>query len=118
MCGVRYPCLGCDSFLLPLSVVPQFQRVYDVLPKHVTACADRCHRIKIHVGHPDAQCCILLKESLSGVYFFAEASANGTPDAELNETYDEREGGNHDKQRHRRVGMNDVFYRDACGYCE
>lgn len=94
-------------------ILPQFQRIDDVLPQHVASSTNRRNRVQIHIGYPDAQRCILLKQRLSCIYLFAHTATDGTTDTKLYEAKLEGGNRNHQQQYQRGTAMHDILYRDT-----
>ena len=67
------------------TILPQLHRVHDVLPEHVTTGSYRSYGVQIGVGHPDREGGVLLEETLSGIKFVAEVTADAAANQEERE---------------------------------
>ena len=103
---------------MQFSVFVELERVHDILPQHVTACAHRCHGMEIGVGHPDGEGGILLEHGLATANLIAQMLANGTAHQEQGETEDETHHGYHEQYRQGGIGMHDVAHGDTRGDTE
>ena len=95
------------------SVLPEFEGVDDVLPQHVAASANGCHRIQIGIRHPDAEGGILLEGCLTGIDLFAQMAPYTTTDEEEHEAEYQTEQGYHNQQRESCLAMDDVTHGDT-----
>ena len=92
---------------------PEFDRVNDVLPKHITACAHRGDRIKIGVSHPDTKGRILLEKGLPTIYLIPQMTADAAPHQKEDETKDETHRGNHEQHSQSGFAMHDISHSDT-----
>ena len=92
---------------------PEFDRVDDVLPKHITACTYRGHRIKIGVGHPDGEGSILLEGGLTTVNLLTKMTTHAAANKKENETEYKAEQGNHEHQRETCFAVDNVTNGDT-----
>ncbi len=74
------------SVLYMTAVFPNLYRIDDILPEHITAGADRCYRVEVHIRYPYREGGVLLEHGLAGVDMFTKLPADGPSDEEMKDT--------------------------------
>jgi hypothetical protein len=75
------------------AILPEFDTIDDVLPENVAACTYGGYRIKIGIGHPDAEGGILLERGLATIDLIAQMTTYATPQEEEHKAENKAENG-------------------------
>ena len=101
-----------------LSILPQLNRIDDVLPEDIAAGTDGRHRVQVGVGHPDGEGGVLLEGGLTGIDLIAQVTAHAATHEEEHETEHQAEDGNHSQQGEACLAVDDIAHGDARGDTE